>query len=180
MPRRPELTSAEKSQILALHQAGHSRHFIVSQLERSRHLVSNFLNNLDCYGQRTSPGRPRVISKREQRQVLREVSNTTISVGQTRANLNLAASRTTVWRVINASPNIQQEAMRKAPRLTARHKALRLRFASENIERNWTKVVFSDEKKFNLGSSDGSKFYWRVLRKSPVQFSRRNFGGGAV
>ncbi|KHJ89793.1 hypothetical protein OESDEN_10372 [Oesophagostomum dentatum] len=36
--------------------------------------------------------------------------------------------------------------MRKAPRLTARHKALRLRFASENIERDWTKVVFSDEK----------------------------------
>ncbi|KHJ88401.1 transposase [Oesophagostomum dentatum] len=122
-----------KSQILALHQAGHSIHFIASQLERSRHIVSNFLNNLDSYDQRTSPGRLRVISKREKRQILREVSNTTISVGQIRANLNLAASRTTVWRVINASPNTQREAVRKAPRLTATQGTLRLRFASENI-----------------------------------------------
>ncbi|KHJ94954.1 hypothetical protein OESDEN_05110 [Oesophagostomum dentatum] len=109
--------------ILVLHQAGHSIHFIVSQLERSRHVLSNFLNNPDSYGQCTSPGRPLVISKREERQILREVWNTTIFVGQIRANLNLAASRTTVWRVINASLNIQREAMRKAPRLTARHKA---------------------------------------------------------
>ncbi|KHJ87984.1 hypothetical protein OESDEN_12227 [Oesophagostomum dentatum] len=70
--------------------------------------------------------------------------------------------------------------MRKASRLTARHKPLRLPFASENIERDWTKVVFSDEKKFNLDGPDGSKFYWRDLCKSPVQFSRRNFGGGSV
>ncbi|KHJ77758.1 hypothetical protein OESDEN_22622, partial [Oesophagostomum dentatum] len=101
--------------ILALHQAGHSIHFIASQLERSRHAVSNLLNNPDSYGQRTSPERPRVISKREERQILREVSNTTISVGQIRANLNLVTSKTTVWRVINASRNIQREAMRKAP-----------------------------------------------------------------
>ncbi|KHJ86701.1 hypothetical protein OESDEN_13540 [Oesophagostomum dentatum] len=139
MPRRPMLTSAEKSQILSLHQAEHSIPFIASQLERSRHVVSSFLNNPDSYSQRTSPGRPRVILKREERQILREVSNTTISTGQIRANLNLAASRTTVWRVINASPNIQREAMRKTSRLTALHKALRLRFGSENIERDWTK-----------------------------------------
>ncbi|KHJ92168.1 hypothetical protein OESDEN_07950 [Oesophagostomum dentatum] len=111
---------------------------ITTQLERSRHVVGKFLNNPDSYGQRTSPGRPRVISRHEERQILREVSNTTISVGQIQVNLNLAASRT-VWRVTNASPNIHREATRKAPRLTARHKALRLRIASENIERNWTK-----------------------------------------
>ncbi|KHJ78485.1 hypothetical protein OESDEN_21894 [Oesophagostomum dentatum] len=58
--------------------------------------------------------------------------------------------------MINASPNIQREAMWKAPRL------------------------FSDKKKLNLDGPGGSKFYWRDLRRSPVQFSRRNFGGDSV
>ncbi|KHJ88320.1 hypothetical protein OESDEN_11888 [Oesophagostomum dentatum] len=168
MPRRSMLTSAEKSQILVLHQAGHSIHFIVRQLERSRHVVSNFLNNPDSFGQRTSLGRPRVILKREERQILREVSNTTISVGQIRANLNLAASRTTVWRVINASPNIQREAMRKSPLLTARHKALRL-FRVRKHREGWTKVVFTDEKSSILMVQMAPSFTGGICAKA--QFS---------
>jgi transposase len=41
-------------------------------------------------------------------------------------------------------------------------------------------VVFSDEKKFNLDGPDGMDFYWRDLRKEPLYFSTRNFGGGSV
>lgn len=42
------------------------------------------------------------------------------------------------------------------------------------------KVVFSDEKKFNLDGPDGFNAYWRDLRKEPNFFSRRNFGGGSL
>lgn len=42
------------------------------------------------------------------------------------------------------------------------------------------KVIFSDEKKFNLDGPDGYDGYWRDLRKEPLYFSKRNFGGGSV
>lgn len=41
-------------------------------------------------------------------------------------------------------------------------------------------MIFSDEKKFNLDGPDGFNSYWHNLRKDPLQFSRRNFGGGSV
>lgn len=41
-------------------------------------------------------------------------------------------------------------------------------------------MIFSDEKKFNLDGPDGFRFYWRDLRKEPLVFSKRNFGGGSV
>lgn len=44
----------------------------------------------------------------------------------------------------------------------------------------YVKVIFSDEKKFNLDGPYGFQYYWRDLRKNPVHFSRRNFGGGSL
>ncbi|KHJ88034.1 hypothetical protein OESDEN_12176 [Oesophagostomum dentatum] len=153
--RRPAVQRIrERSQTLAPHQAGHSVCFIASQLERSRPVVSNFLDNPDSCGQRTSPARHHVISKREQRQILKEVTNATTSVSDIRANLDVAASKTTVWRVVNANPNIRREAVRKAPRLAARHKAVRLHFASENTERDWTKNLVGSTRRrlFEVGT----------------------------
>lgn len=42
------------------------------------------------------------------------------------------------------------------------------------------KIIFSDEKTFNLDGPDENCSYWRDLRKEPQCFSRRNFGGGSV
>lgn len=41
-------------------------------------------------------------------------------------------------------------------------------------------VVYSDARKFNLDGPDGFTGYWHDLRKEPVYFSRRNFGGGSL
>lgn len=41
-------------------------------------------------------------------------------------------------------------------------------------------MIFSDEKKWNLDGPDGWNSYWHDLRKEPLVFSKRNFGGGSV
>lgn len=41
-------------------------------------------------------------------------------------------------------------------------------------------MIFSDEKKWNLDGPDGNQYYWHDLRKEPLIFSKRNFGGGSV
>ena len=43
---------------------------------------------------------------------------------------------------------------------------------------DWTKVVFSDEKKFNLDGPDGCAYYWLDLRKEEKLFRKRVEGGG--
>lgn len=44
----------------------------------------------------------------------------------------------------------------------------------------WTSVIFSDEKKFNLDGPDGLQFDWHDLAKSKQVAMTRNFGGGTV
>lgn len=44
----------------------------------------------------------------------------------------------------------------------------------------WTRVVFSDEKKFNLDGPDGFNYYWHDLRKEKQFKYSRNFGGGSL
>ena len=44
----------------------------------------------------------------------------------------------------------------------------------------WEKVIFSDEKKFNLDGPDCYSCYWQDLRDKSIPRSKRNFGGRSV
>ncbi|VDL75935.1 unnamed protein product [Nippostrongylus brasiliensis] len=74
---------------------------------------------------------------------------------------------------------IVREVMRKAPRLPEYHRAKHVQFAREDLTADWNKVIFSDEKKFNSDGPVGSHCYSRDMRKDPMVFSRRSFGGGS-
>jgi hypothetical protein len=65
------------------------------------------------------------------------------------------------------------------PPLTEQHKAKRLDFAKMHMgwsDKDWEKVIFSDEKKWNLDGPDGNSYYWHDMRKSPGIFSQRQQG----
>jgi hypothetical protein len=49
-----------------------------------------------------------------------------------------------------------------------------------HMNKKWKNVIFSDEKKFNLDSSDGFSSYWHDLRSNNPPRMSRNFEGGIV
>ena len=49
-----------------------------------------------------------------------------------------------------------------------------------NWTTEWTKVVFSNEKKFNFDGPDGLNYYWHDLKKEPKFNYSRNFVGGTL
>lgn len=182
MPRGTQLSDFERGQILALHSTGKSHREIAGAVKRSKGVVTAFLKNPENYGQKKRSGRPKLLSNRDERAIHRLVSNTPKSCSEVKSELNLAASRWTINRAINRSPNLQYRKLLRAPPLTTAHKLARLQWAREHMTwtEEWKTVLFSDEKKFNLDGPDGLAYYWHDLRKEEQYFSQRVHGGGSV
>ncbi|CAF2016077.1 unnamed protein product [Rotaria magnacalcarata] len=91
-------------------------------------------------------------------------------------------SRWTINRVIKRSHILKKMKKKHSPALTTAHKILRLTWAKDHMTWNneWHKVIWSDEKKFNLDGPDGFSYYWYDLRKEEEIFSTRVQGGGSV
>ncbi|KHJ76693.1 transposase, partial [Oesophagostomum dentatum] len=180
MPRGTRLSLEGQSSASALSDAGFSVKKIAAQLGRTPCAVAAYSRDPDHYNTRNSQGRLRELSDRQQREIWRKVSNSTKSLSGIRAELSLSVSCTTIWRTIKRNRNIERGVMRRVPRLTDAHKHRRLEFARTNMGTNWAKVIWSDEKKFNLDGCNGQRSYWHGIRKEPMYFSRRNFGGGSL
>lgn len=195
MPRGKGLTQEEKTKIESYHKAGKGYGWIANDLGRSKGAIQDFVTKRRGYGKKKRKGQPKKLSKRDERAIGRAASNSNKSVAKIKSELQLDVSRETVRKAIHRNPNIVRAKMMKTPKLKDEHKRRRLEFARRNMARDWSKVsfdkfqilkkllfwvVFSDEKKFNLDGPDGFTGYWHDLRKAPLQFSRRSFGGGSV
>ncbi|CAO4371152.1 unnamed protein product [Caenorhabditis nigoni] len=176
------LTLAQQAQLDIMQQLGVSIHDMARRIGKSRCSIRGYLRDPDHYGTKlkNSSGRPRKLTIREERSIVRSVSNSPKSINDVRQELNLKVCKNTVRNVIKRSGVIVRQRMMKVPKLTDAHKVRRLDFAKTNMATQWKNVVFSDEKKWNLDGPDGNRSYWRDLRKDPQMFSRRNFGGGSL
>lgn len=182
MPANVPLTDDEKKKILKFSEKGLSSRKIGVKIHRSKTTINDFLKNPSKMKQVKRLGRKSSIDRRTKSHILREASNKNVSCSQIIDNLNLKVSRWTVNRVIKRSGILKHKKKKRSPALLTRHKEARMKWAKSHMTWNkeWQKVVWSDEKKFNLDGPDGFSYYWHDLRKEEEIFTTRTMGGGSV
>jgi hypothetical protein len=144
--------------------------------------VHNFLLDLDKYGTAKRSERPLALKKRDKRRLKKHASTGDFTANQLKKDLDLQANVCTIQRELQKDDNLVYIKANKASKLTDQHMKIRAEWVERQLRfrRDWSRVVFSDEKKFNLDGSDGCKFYWHDLRKDKkVVWSRHSGGGGS-
>lgn len=184
MGKKSELTSEERAQIDILRQANPqwSGSRIGQEIGRHGSTITRYLKNPENYGQSPRSGRPKAISEYKRRRISGLAANQMMTAGRILTRLNLNCDVRTVQRVLAADPHIIWTKMVPKPKLDERHKTARFEFAKKFITliQIFNRIVFTDEKKFNLDGPDGSQYYWHDLRKEKKYLSKRRFGGGSV
>ena len=182
MPRAKLLSLEERAKIDAFLVAGWSLCKIAKALGRSWHVVCSYQKDPVGYGTRLSRlGRPKMTT-RNTRRLLRAASAGRKSAQVLAATLKLPIQARQVRTILRKQPHLEYKKRKAAPRLTRDHKLRRVSWASDNVTLgdDWTRVIFSDEKKFNLDGPDGWQYYWHDLRQEEQIYSQRQNGGGSV
>ncbi|KAH9090499.1 hypothetical protein Ae201684P_014300 [Aphanomyces euteiches] len=182
MGRGTALDEIEQAQARALETAGWTIAKIATTLGRSRKVIGNYLKNKETYGTLKSTRRPSSLTPTATRHLFREGAKGLSSCSQLATDLKLPIGPRRVQQLFSEHPEFLYKKRISAPLLTAQHQAARVKFANDHIRgrRDWTEVIFSDEKKFNLDGPDGWQYYWHHLRHEEQMISRRQNGGGLV
>ena len=168
MGSRKDLSKDEKINNLASHITGMSGNKIASEIRRSSRGVQS----------KRSKGHSKM-TPRDKRNLKRTASNSSLSAKEIKNTLNLRAKSATNF---SFRPNLQYKRMKASPVLTKRHQENRLKWCNERIywDDEWSQIVWSDEKKWNLDGPGGFKFYWHGSRMKELTFLKRRSGGGSL
>ena len=182
MPRGKYLNEAEKTTILTLHAENLSNRAIAVRTNRSHKVVGDFLKKKGKYGQKKPTKGNSKISTRQKNRLIALARKGKHTAGQLIADLDLPISVSQVTRVLTKSKQVRYTKRMKAPYLKPHHIKARLDWAKVHMNwtTEWTRVIFSDEKKFNLDGPDGCQYYWQDISKTKEVKLSRNFGGGSL
>ncbi|KAH9078350.1 hypothetical protein Ae201684P_019441 [Aphanomyces euteiches] len=80
------------------------------------------------------------------------------------------------------TPWLKHKKRKKTPCLIAKHMQQRMAYARKHTiaQKDFSRIIWSDEKRFNLDGPDGFQYYWHDLRKEPDSFLTRQNGGRGV
>ncbi|KUF88924.1 hypothetical protein AM588_10004006 [Phytophthora nicotianae] len=182
MTKGSELSDIERGKIIGLREAGWSFAAIDEHIQRSKSGVSKFWRTRESYDKTKRPGRPRKVCERTRRRIVLEAKKAGASSSAVKSALGLKVSTRTVRRVLQRTSFMTYVKRNRAPMLKAHHRLARRKWARSMIKNrtDWDKVIFSDERKFNLDGPDGLQYYWYDLRSEKETYFSRQNGGGSV
>ena len=172
MVKQKEIPIEVRNRIVSAHKAGKGYKSISKQLELPVSSVRAVVQKYKKYGITTSlprSGRPRKITARAERNMLREVS-TNPRLTSSDIQKSLSASEihvhTSTIRKRLSSNGVHGRIARRKPLLSKKNIAARLKFAQEHIakpESYWKSVLWSDETQIELFSQNQHRYVWRKV-----------------
>lgn len=173
--------SDQKTSIIEYHNIGMSNKEISIAMEVSANTISKIINNyynknLEKNIQvKNKVGRKSKASNEIKNNVLALVKdNHGCRVSDIKNKIDsddFSLSKSTILRILKTY-NMEYSSAIIKPFLTDKHKEIRLQWAKDNINRNWSKVIFSDEASFWIDK--GTMRCWHIKGERKVIYRKRH------
>ena len=137
MPRNIQFNEYERGYINAAREDEKSFAEIAKYLGRSEAGVRQFFNRRE-YKKRS--GRPPKLTPREQRRIVRLITDSTKSARDVRDECQLDVSVRTINRIVSKVPYLKRRKLKKAPKMSSVDIKLRREFARSNMNTDWKSV----------------------------------------
>lgn len=169
--RMPRLTQIQRNQAIGRLEAGESALDVARQFNvhiSTIYRLQERYNATQTTDDRPRSGRPRVTTPRQDRQITRHHQRDPFlpaseTARDTLGTHNRPISSDTVMRRLR-SANLQCRRPARRPILQPRHRQARLQWAQDHLnwrQREWRRVIFSDESRFCVSHADGRVRVWR-------------------
>ncbi len=198
-PHGREMSQDLRKKIIYLHKKGEGYKKISKALLISQNTVAKVVQTFNKDGTATisqrRPGRPRKLTPRQERLLMRRVEENRHASSLQLSLLNVSKevesqtgvtiSRDTIWRTLQRN-GMHGCHPRKKPLLKPRHKKARLEFARAHADKDedyWDSILWSDETKINVFGTDGFKTVWHRKGeeyKEKCMVPTVKHGGGSV
>lgn len=192
--KQKETTEEERKIILELHKQNKTCAQIGEIVKRSRYTIYSIIKrfkNETSLKSRPHTGRPRKLSTKEERKIVRKVKQnpkitSTQIAAEVKEELGKEIHPKTVRRTLHRAGYSSRVARRK-PHISKVNQEKRMEFAKSYINHPvdfWDSVLFTDESKFNIFQSDGRIRVWRKpnceLENNNVVKTVKHGGGGVM
>lgn len=173
MPKTKEYSKDFKNAVITALIKGRSQAHVARDFGLSRQIVNTWNKKQLSAGttnNKIRPGRPCKITLRT-KNLIRKLSKsdpkkTAVGINrELREYHNIQISNSAIKLILRES-NLHGRRPSKKPLISAKNRKTRLEFAKAHMDwtsAQWDKVLFSDESKFNLFSSDGIKYVRRPI-----------------